>query len=131
MSEPIDLADFDPEERELHRLLASVAPVAPPIGFRDQILGRIRSERRVVWEWIVAVLLALPSAAFLVRQAVVNGEDFALAMANIVTAASTETNDAFFFVDGLTVLAIALLGVASAFAAHALVTTGARATVAR
>ncbi|HET7701623.1 MAG TPA: hypothetical protein VFM06_12240 [Candidatus Limnocylindria bacterium] len=131
MSGPIDLADLDPEERELHHLLASVAPVAPPVGFRDRILDRVRSERRVVWEWIVAALLALPSLVFLARQALIHGEDFALAMANIVTAASTETNDAFFFVDGLTVLAIALLGLASAFAAHALVITGTRASVAR
>ncbi len=131
MSDPIDLADFDPEERELHRLLASVAPIAPPVGFRDRVLDRIRGERRVVWEWIVAAILALPSLVFLARQALIHGEDFALAMANIVTAASTETNDAFFFVDGLTILAIALLGVASAFAAHALVITGARASVAR
>jgi len=39
----------------------------------------------------------------------------------IVAAASTDTTDAFFFVDGLTVIALALLGVACAFAAHALV----------
>lgn len=131
MSEPFDLADFDPDERELHRLLASVAPVAPPVGFRDRVLERIRDERRVVWEWVVAALLALPSVVFLARQALVHGEDFALALANIVTAASAETSDAFFFVDGLTILAIALLGVASAFAAHALVTTGTRAMVTR
>ncbi|MEK7862215.1 MAG: hypothetical protein AAB295_03015 [Chloroflexota bacterium] len=131
MSEPIDLADFDPDERELHRLLASVPPAAPPVGFRDGILARIRSDRRATWEWVVASLFAIPSILFLTRQALVHGEEFAQAMANIVTAASTETSDAFFFVDGLTVLAVALLGVACVFAAHALVNSGGRSPVAR
>lgn len=125
MSEPIDLADFDPAERELHRLLAAVPPVAPPIGFRDEVLARVRG-RRATWEWIVAAALALPSVVYLARQAMVHGEEFALAMANLVTAASTETKDAFFFVDGLTVLALALFGVACAFAAHALVASAGR-----
>ncbi len=44
-----------------------------------------------------------------------------------MTAASSETTDAFFFVDGLTVIALALLGIACAFAAHALL-VGARRT---
>ena len=52
------------------------------------------------------------------------GQDFAQAMANVMTAASSETSDAFFFVDGLTVIALALLGIACAFAAHALLISG-------
>ena len=78
-------------------------------------------ERRVTWELLVAALFALPSVAYLIRLVLVHGEDFAQAMANVVTAASSETSDAFFFVDGLTVIALALLGLACAFAAHALV----------
>jgi len=61
----------------------------------------------------------------------VNGEDFARAMANVVTAASSETSDAFFFVDGLTVLALAFLGLACAVAAHALLVSGEQRRVAR
>lgn len=118
-----DRIDLGPEERDLDRLLATAPPLALPIGFRDAVLSKIRGERRVAWEWIVAALFALPSLAFLVRQVLVHGEDFAQAFSNIVTAASTETNDAFFFVDGLTVVALALLGIACAIAAHALLVT--------
>lgn len=127
-----DRVGLEPEERELDRLLSLARPVPVPIGFRDAVMSRIRGERRVTWEWIVAALFALPSLVFLLRQVAVHGEDFALAISNVMAAASTETNDAFFFVDGLTVVALALLGIACALAAHALlVTTGSTRTVIR
>lgn len=115
--------DLEPDELQLHRLLAAAPPQALPVGFRDSIMSRLRS-RRVTWELIVALLFAVPSLAFLARQGLVHGEDFARAIGNIMTAASSETTDAFFFVDGLTVIALALLGVACAFAAHALLVSG-------
>jgi len=111
--------DLDPSELELDRLLAAVPPQALPVGFRDTLMARLRS-RRVTWEWIVALLFALPSLTFLARQVLVHGDDFAQAFANVMSATSSDTTDAFFFVDGLTVIALALLGVACAFAAHAL-----------
>ncbi|MDQ2952842.1 MAG: hypothetical protein M3R54_11335 [Chloroflexota bacterium] len=114
------LDDLDPDERDLDLLLAAVPPTALPFGFRDRLMSRLH-ERRVTWELIIAALFALPSLAYLVRLVLVHGEDFAHAMANVVTAASSQTSDAFFFVDGLTVIALALLGIACAFAAHALV----------
>jgi len=117
------LDDLEPDELQLHRLLAAAPPQALPVGFRDSIMARLRS-RRVTWELIVALLFAVPSLAFLARQVLVHGEDFARAIGNIMTAASSETTDAFFFVDGLTVIALALLGVACAFAAHALLVSG-------
>jgi hypothetical protein len=117
------LDDLDLDEVDLHRLLAGAPPESPPIGFRDTVMASLR-ERRVAWEWIVAALFALPSGVFLARQVIVNGQDFAEAMANVMTAASSETSDAFFFVDGLTVIALALLGIACAFAAHALLISG-------
>jgi hypothetical protein len=116
------LDDLDADEVDLHRLLAG-APQSPPIGFRDTVMASLR-DRRVAWEWIIAALFAIPSGAFLARQVIVHGQDFAQAMANIMTAASSETSDAFFFVDGLTVIALALLGIACAFAAHALLISG-------
>lgn len=119
MSDRPLLDDLEPEERELDRLLAGVPPQALPVGFRDTLMTRLRS-RRVTWEWIVAALFALPSLTFLARQVLVHGEDFAQAIANIMSATSSDTTDAFFFVDGLTVVALALLGIACAFAAHAL-----------
>jgi hypothetical protein len=113
------LDDLEPDELELDRLLASVPPQALPVGFRDRLMTRLGS-RRVVWELIVALLFAVPSVAFLARQVLVHGDDFMAAIGNVMTAASSETTDAFFFVDGLTVIALALLGIACAFAAHAL-----------
>ena len=125
MSEGFEPDDLAADERDIHLVLRSAPPQAVPIGFRDRVMQRI-GERRVAWEWIVAALFAAPSVVFLARQAVVHGEDFAQAMANVVTAAASETSDAFFFVDGLTVLALALLGLACAFAAHALLVTDGR-----
>ena len=127
------MLDLEPGEMELHRLLAGVPPQALPFGFRDELMSRLRS-RRVVWELIVALLFAVPSLAFLTRQVLVHGDDFMQAIGNVITAASSETTDAFFFVDGLTVIALALLGIACAFAAHALLVGAGRSggrTVAR
>jgi ABC-type Fe3+ transport system permease subunit len=112
-------SDLEPEERELHFVLSAIPPQAPPVGFRDAVMRRV-VERRVGWEWLVAALLALPSLAYLARQLAESGEDFAAALTNIVTAASSNTTTASFFIDGLTVLAVALVGVACVFAAHAL-----------
>jgi len=39
------------------RVLAAVPPVAPPIGFRDAVLRRIRAERRSPYEWPMALVL--------------------------------------------------------------------------
>ena len=117
------LGDQDPDERALDRLFASVPPLPLPIGFRDRVMTRI-TQRGVTWEWIVASLFAVPSVVYLARLVMVHGDDFAQALGNVVTAASSETSDAFFFVDGLTVIALALLGIACAFAAHALFVTG-------
>ncbi len=118
--------DLEPEERDLDRLLASAPPAALPIGFRDTVMGRLRTEHRVTWEWIVAALFAVPSVAYLARLILVHGDDVMNAVGNVIAAASTDATDAFFFVDGLTVIALALLGVACAFAAHALFVTDAR-----
>jgi hypothetical protein len=107
------------DERELDALLSRARPAAPPIGLRDRVMARLQ-ERRVLWEWLVAVLFAVPSLVYLVRLVIVHGEDFIAAIGNVMTAASSQTSDAFFFVDGLTVLALALFGIACAVAAHAL-----------
>ncbi len=120
MTEPFGLSDLEPDERDLHFVLSAVPPQAPPVGFRDAVMRRV-VERRVGWEWLVAALLALPSLAFLARQIAESGEEFAAALVNVLGAASSETANASFFIDGLTVLAVALVGVACVFAAHALI----------
>lgn len=112
-------SDLEPEERELQYVLSAIPPQALPVGFRDAVMRRV-VERRVGWEWLVAALLALPSLAYLARQLAESGEDFVAALTNILTAASSTTSTASFFIDGLTVLAVALVGVACVFAAHAL-----------
>lgn len=120
MTEPFGLSDLEPDERDLHFVLSAIPPQAPPVGFRDRVMRRV-VERRVGWELLVAALLALPSLAFLARQMAESGEDFAAALVNVLGAASSETANASFFIDGLTVLAVALVGVACVLAAHALV----------
>ena len=117
------LSDLEPDERDLDRLLSTAPPAALPFGFRDTVMTRLQA-RGVAWEWIVAALFAVPSLVYLGRLVMVHGDDFAQALGNVVTAASSQTSDAFFFVDGLTVIALALLGIACAFAAHALFVTG-------
>ena len=117
------LGDLEPDERDLDRLLSSAPPMPLPLGFRDRVMSRVH-DRGVTWEWLVAGLFAVPSLVYLARLVMVHGDDFAQALGNVVTAAASETSDAFFFVDGLTVIALALLGIACAFAAHALFVTG-------
>ncbi len=119
MTGPLGLADLDPDERELHLVLSAIPPQAPPLGFRERVMGRV-VEQRVGWQLLVAALLALPSLAFLARQVAESGEEFAAALVNVLGAASSETASASFFIDGLTVLAVALVGVACVLAAHAL-----------
>ena len=120
MNETHGPPDLEPEELVLHQVLSAVPPQAPPVGFRDAVMRRV-VERRVGWEWLVAALLALPSLAFLARQLAESGQDFAAALAGVLSAASSETASASFFIDGLTVLAVALVGVACVLAAHALI----------
>ncbi|HEV8671062.1 MAG TPA: hypothetical protein VGS01_10050 [Candidatus Limnocylindria bacterium] len=120
MNGPQGLSDLEPEERELHDILSAIPPQAPPVGFRDALMRRI-VERRVGWELLVAALLALPSLAFLARQVAESGEDFVAALSGVLNAASSDTASASFFIDGLTVLAVALVGIACLFAAHALI----------
>jgi hypothetical protein len=120
MTGPYGLPDLDADERDLHLVLSTLPPQAPPVGFRDAVMRRV-VERRVGWELLVAALLALPSLAFLARQVAESGEDFSAALVNVLGAASSETGSASFFIDGLTVLAVALVGVACVLAAHALI----------
>jgi ABC-type Fe3+ transport system permease subunit len=114
------MSDLEPEERDLHFLLTAVPPQAPPVGFRDAVMHRV-AERRVGLEMLIAAMLALPSLAFLARQVAESGQDFVAALVNVITASSSEATEASFFIDGLTVLAVALVGIACVFAAHALI----------
>lgn len=111
-----------PQERGIDRVLAAVPPVAPPLGFRDAVMKRIRGERRSPYEWPVALALALPSLAYVAWAVATGGADLTLALENIFTLASGTGEEAFFAVDGLLVLAFALLGIGALVGSHALVT---------
>jgi hypothetical protein len=117
--------DLEPAERRTHELLASVPPQVLPLGFRDAVMRQVAC-RRTAWEWIVAAALALPSLAFLAHQFATHGDEFAAALNNVTAAASADTAEAFFFIDGATVLALALVGIASLIAAHAAIVAPSR-----
>ena len=116
-------SDLEPAERAVHQLLAAVRPQALPLGFRDAVMRRVSARDAGTWEWIVAGVLALPSVAFLFYQIATHGDEFTTALNNVMTAASAESADAFFFIDGTMVLALVVLGVASLIAAHASIVT--------
>jgi hypothetical protein len=118
--------DMEPAEQRTHQLLVSVPPRALPVGFREGVMRHIAGGRPTSWEWIIAAALAIPSVAFLVHQFATHGDEFAAALNNVTAAASADTADAFFFVDGATVLAFVLVGIASLIAAHAAIVAPSR-----
>ena len=111
--------DLEPAERRTHELLASLPPRVLPLGFRDAVMRQVAGGKPKAWEWIVAAALALPSLGFLAHQLATRGDEFAVALNNVTAAASADTAEAFFFIDGATVLALVLVGIASLIAAHA------------
>jgi hypothetical protein len=115
--------DLDPAERQTHELLARVPPQSLPLGFRDAVMRQIAGEGRKAWEWIVAAALALPSLGFLAHQVATQGDELAATLNSVMAAAAADTADAAFFIDGTTVLAVALVGTASLIAAHATIAT--------
>jgi hypothetical protein len=123
--------DLDPTERRTHELLARVAPHPLPLGFRDAVMRQIAGDGRKSWEWTIAAALALPSLGFLAHQVATQGDEFAATLNSVMAAAAAETADAVFFIDGTTVLAVALVGIASLIAAHAAILTPLRSTTRR
>ena len=105
-----------------HRL-----PLEPvPLGFRDAVMSRIAAStaRAWRWEWIIAALIALPNAVFLLWSYAENGDDISAALAGVMNALlglEAWDGSASVYVDGLLVLAVALVGVAALLATHALV----------
>ncbi len=129
MNDPMH--DLETGELRVHRLLTAIPPQPLPLGFRDGVMRRVAGERKLTWEWFVAMVLALPSAAFLMRESVVHADDFTAAINNVALVASGQTGEVFFFVDGLMVLSVTLLGVASLIAAHALLSPSERTRLSR
>lgn len=114
-------ADLDPQERGVDRVLSAATPVPPPLGFRDAVMRRIGAGERAPYEWPLAAALALPSLAFIAWSLAVEGVDMAVALENVFALATGTQQQAFFFVDGLLVLAFAFLGIGALVGSHALV----------
>jgi hypothetical protein len=115
--------DLDRDELEIHQLLSAAKPAALPIGFRDAVMRGVRSQRTATrWEWIFAAVLALPSLAYLVWGLVEHGAELGASISAILVAAQglDQTSGAIVVVDGLAVISLALVGIASAVAAHAM-----------
>ena len=124
-------SDLEDAERPVQRLLSAIPPRALPLGFRDEVMRQVTARTTLTWEWIAAAVLAVPSLAFLIFQVVDRADEVGAALNNIVAAAASDSSDAFFFVDGTVVLALAILGVASLIAAHAALVRPVRRTTVR
>jgi hypothetical protein len=115
--------DLDRDELEIHQLLSAARPAPLPIGFRDAVMGRIRSDRPATqWEWIFAAVLALPSLAYLIWGLTAHAAELGASLSAILVAAQglDQASGADIVVDGLAVISLALVGIGSAVAAHAM-----------
>lgn len=119
--------DLESDELEIHQLLSAVRPAALPLGFRDAVMRQVRDEGPATrWEWLFAAVLALPSLAYLVWTLAVHGTEVGASLNAIIVAAQglDPTTGADVVVDGLAVISLALVGIGSAVAAHAMLKGG-------
>jgi len=115
--------DLENDELEIHRLLSAARPASLPIGFRDEVMARVRSDGPATrWEWVFAAVLALPSLAYLGWGLVAHGAELGASLSAILAAAQglDQTTGADVAIDGLLIISLALLGIGSAVAAHAM-----------
>jgi hypothetical protein len=115
--------DLENDELEIHRLLSAARPAPLPVGFRDGVMQRIRGDGPATrWEWIFAAVLALPSLAYLGWGLVAHGAELGASFSAILVAAQglDQTTGADVAIDGLLIISLALLGIGSAVAAHAM-----------
>ena len=115
--------DLERDELDIHQLLSAAKPAPLPIGFRDTVMSRIRSDGAPTrWEWIFAAVLALPSLAYLVWGLTAHGTELGASISAILVAAQglDQTSGADVVDDGLAIVSLALVGIGSAVAAHAM-----------
>ena len=115
--------DLEPEELDLHQLLGAAKPAPLPLGFRDAVMSRVRNDGAPTrWEWIFAAVLAGPSLAYLVWGLTAHGTELVASISAILLAAQglDQTSVADVRVDGLAIISLALVGIGSAVAAHAM-----------
>jgi hypothetical protein len=115
--------DLDRDELELHQLLSAVRPAQLPLGFRDAVMRRVRDDGAATrWEWVFAAVLALPSLAYLAWGLAAHGAELGASISAILVAAQglDQTSGADVVIDGLAIISLALVGIGSAVAAHAM-----------
>jgi hypothetical protein len=115
--------DLDRDEVELDQLLSAVRPAPLPLGFRDAVMRRVRDDGPATrWEWVFAAVLALPSLAYLAWGLVAHGSELGTSISAILVAAQglDQTSGADVVIDGLAIISLALVGIGSAVAAHAM-----------
>jgi hypothetical protein len=115
--------DLGPDELAIHRLLSAVRPAPLPIGFRDAVMRQVREDGAATrWEWVFSAILAIPSLAYLALRIGSSGAELGASISAILVAAQglDAAAGATFAVDGLAVVSLALLGMGSAVAAHAM-----------
>lgn len=110
----------DPDEAAFDRIFGSVPRTPPPLGFRDGIMRSVRRGASPAIEWTIAAALALPSLAFLLWELVTEDLDLGSALDGVMTFTGGAQDQAFFFVDGLLIVAFALLGLGALVGSHAL-----------
>lgn len=111
--------DLDADELGLDRMLRAAPRVPPPLGFRDGVMRRVAGGG-VFLEWAAAAALAIPSFVFLLWELAVEGVDLEGAFDDVLALTTGAPEQAFFAVDGMLVLAFALLGVGALVGSHAL-----------
>ncbi|MDP9245519.1 MAG: hypothetical protein M3O64_02600 [Chloroflexota bacterium] len=115
--------DLEQDELALHQLLSAAKPASLPLGFRDAVMVRVRGDGAPTrWEWILAAILALPSLAYLAWGMTAHGAELGASISAILVAAQglEQTSGADIVIDGLAIISLALLGIGSAVAAHAM-----------
>jgi hypothetical protein len=115
--------DLENDELDIHRLLSAARPAPLPVGFRDGVMARVRGDAPATrWEWIFAAVLALPSLVYLAWGLVAHGAELGASFSAILVAAQglDQTTGADVAIDGLLIISLALLGIGSAVAAHAM-----------
>jgi hypothetical protein len=110
-------------ERAYSELLQRLPASPVPLGFREKVMARIGHERPQSWEWIAAAVVGIPNLVFLAWELLVGNGELAFAVDNLAALFTSEdwSSDASFAVDGMVLLALALVGLAAMLMTHALV----------
>ena len=117
--------DLDRDELEIHQLLSAAKPASLPLGFRDAVMRRVRSDGSR-WEWVFAAALAVPSLGYLVWGLIAHGAELGTSISAILVTAQglDQARGADVAIDGLAIISLALVGIGSAVAAHAMLRGG-------